>query len=216
MRNILIPALLAATAFATPAAAATITPVAVTATSTFPFWGQYRPERLIDGSGLSGGLHDTDYNGMWLTDNAVTARLTFDLGDIYQLDGAMIWNYNFGSVNEFASTLLRGVRDFIISLSTDGVSYSYALSDRLAMGTGEPLASQDFALNGDARYVRLDVLNNYGFDQYRPQDISSGLSEVRFSSASAVPEPATWAMMITGFGLVGAMLRRRRVATVNA
>jgi hypothetical protein len=29
---------------------------------------------------------------------------------------------------------------------------------------------------------------------------------------SAVPEPATWAMMITGFGLVGASLRRRRVA----
>jgi len=27
---------------------------------------------------------------------------------------------------------------------------------------------------------------------------------------SAVPEPATWAMMITGFGLMGAALRRRR------
>ena len=29
---------------------------------------------------------------------------------------------------------------------------------------------------------------------------------------SAVPEPATWAMMITGFGLAGASLRRRRTA----
>lgn len=29
---------------------------------------------------------------------------------------------------------------------------------------------------------------------------------------SAVPEPATWAMMITGFGLAGAALRRRRAA----
>lgn len=28
---------------------------------------------------------------------------------------------------------------------------------------------------------------------------------------SAVPEPATWAMMITGFGLAGAAIRRRRV-----
>ena len=27
---------------------------------------------------------------------------------------------------------------------------------------------------------------------------------------TAVPEPATWAMLITGFGLVGAMMRRRR------
>lgn len=29
----------------------------------------------------------------------------------------------------------------------------------------------------------------------------------------AVPEPATWAMMIAGFGLVGAAVRRRRIAT---
>ena len=32
----------------------------------------------------------------------------------------------------------------------------------------------------------------------------------------AVPEPATWAMMIGGFGAIGAMLRRRRLTTVNA
>jgi hypothetical protein len=28
---------------------------------------------------------------------------------------------------------------------------------------------------------------------------------------AAVPEPATWAMMIVGFGGVGALMRRRRV-----
>lgn len=31
-------------------------------------------------------------------------------------------------------------------------------------------------------------------------------------STSAVPEPATWAMMIAGFGLAGAAIRRRRTA----
>lgn len=31
--------------------------------------------------------------------------------------------------------------------------------------------------------------------------------------AGAVPEPATWGMMILGFGLAGAALRRRRIAT---
>ena len=31
---------------------------------------------------------------------------------------------------------------------------------------------------------------------------------------SAVPEPATWAMLILGFGFVGSLLRRRRAATV--
>eukprot|EP01041_Mallomonas_annulata_P030223 gene30223-52331_t len=31
------------------------------------------------------------------------------------------------------------------------------------------------------------------------------------SFADAVPEPATWAMMILGFGLVGSQVRRRRL-----
>jgi len=31
-----------------------------------------------------------------------------------------------------------------------------------------------------------------------------------------VPEPASWALMITGFGLSGAMLRRRRMVRAIA
>ena len=33
-----------------------------------------------------------------------------------------------------------------------------------------------------------------------------------FGKSGAIPEPATWAMMIAGFGLSGAALRRRRAA----
>lgn len=36
------------------------------------------------------------------------------------------------------------------------------------------------------------------------------------SVATAVPEPAAWAMMISGFGLMGAALRRRRVTVAYA
>lgn len=36
------------------------------------------------------------------------------------------------------------------------------------------------------------------------------------SSSGAVPEPASWAMLIAGFGLTGAAMRRRRVTTAIA
>ncbi|UTP39166.1 PEPxxWA-CTERM sorting domain-containing protein [Phenylobacterium sp. LH3H17] len=46
---------------------------------------------------------------------------------------------------------------------------------------------------------------------------SFGSSTSNFDfEVSAVPEPATWAMMISGFGLAGASLRRRRTAALAA
>lgn len=41
---------------------------------------------------------------------------------------------------------------------------------------------------------------------------SNGILEVSFSVGNAVPEPATWALMIGGFGMVGVAARRRRTA----
>lgn len=38
----------------------------------------------------------------------------------------------------------------------------------------------------------------------------------QWAAAAAVPEPAAWAMLITGFGLAGTALRRRRVSPLEA
>jgi hypothetical protein len=38
------------------------------------------------------------------------------------------------------------------------------------------------------------------------------VTNVNYAFRAVVPEPATWAMMIMGFGLVGAAMRRRRLA----
>jgi hypothetical protein len=51
--------------------------------------------------------------------------------------------------------------------------------------------------------------------QWGPDGYDVGLDNIAFdvratAVAAAVPEPASWAMMISGFGLVGGALRRRR------
>lgn len=54
--------------------------------------------------------------------------------------------------------------------------------------------------------IRADVAN--GRDAAR-------LDNVVLTASAAVPEPATWAMMITGFGLSGAIMRRRSVRAMR-
>lgn len=210
---ILLP--IAAALAATAAPAATITPVSVTATSTFPFFGEYSPEDLITGSGLVDGLHDDNYANMWMTDQSVQqAQLTFDLGAVYDLAAADIWQFNFGTNTPVISTLDRGVKDFRILLSTDDTSFSEVFAGTLARspGTG-PIAAQTFDFTGTARFVQIDILNNYAQGTIYERDYASGLSEVRFQSAvAAVPEPASWAMMISGFGLIGGAMRKRVTA----
>jgi hypothetical protein len=58
--------------------------------------------------------------------------------------------------------------------------------------------------NGNTNYASVGASNEISIWN------NNGLRGVTFG---AVPEPASWALLITGFGLTGAAMRRRRVAT---
>jgi hypothetical protein len=86
-----------------------------------------------------------------------------------------------------------------------------------------------FGINGEFKTVLLeDITNNSfinvwtsGFSRLEHVTFSMadgspdliGVGHIRVGDVAAVvPEPATWAMMIMGFGGVGALMRRRRLA----
>ena len=65
-----------------------------------------------------------------------------------------------------------------------------------------PFGPAGVSFNGIARSIAFGgVANQIGFD-----DITFGSA----TPGNAVPEPASWVMLIAGFGLVGAAQRRRR------
>ncbi|MCG2840817.1 PEPxxWA-CTERM sorting domain-containing protein [Sandaracinobacter sp. RS1-74] len=202
--NRLILAAAAAFVATAPATAAVIQPVAVTASDSF--W-TYDVNNLINGSGLSGGKHDTNWNNMWQsTWDQVPHWLLFDLGQNVSLKSASIWQYAADFNYPWYETD-RGVKDLGISISLDGVNFTSvadAVLERHILNADnryESFAAQLVEFTGEARYVRFDLNSNYG-------SVWTGLSEVRFNGS--VPEAATWAMMIAGFGLVGGAMRRRR------
>jgi len=86
--------------------------------------------------------------------------------------------------------------NFSCALPKLGIMNPYICSGREGIVTSLDIASLD-AIGWN---TAIDVLGNPGYN------ISSG----DIFSLYAVPEPDSWALMIAGFGLVGATMRRRR------
>ena len=78
--------------------------------------------------------------------------------------------------------------------------------------TGAALADGSF---GGNQAVGRRMTYNFGSDRITQVIFSSSGNSFELDNiavASVVPEPATWAMLITGFGVVGGVARRRRAA----
>jgi len=107
----------------------------------------------------------------------VQAVVTFDLGASYELNAALIWQYNATCCG-----LERGVRNFDISVSADNVTFTPAGSGSLTESPGGAIPAQTVWFSGTGRYVRFSVASNWGDSEF------TGLSEVKFLSGE-LPEP---------------------------
>jgi hypothetical protein len=72
-----------------------------------------------------------------------------------------------------------------------------------------------YGIAGDTNnpYANGNVYANSGFGNFSGFDYA--FRTYADDATGAVPEPATWAMMIMGFGLVGGAMRRRQNVRVS-
>ena len=82
------------------------------------------------------------------------------------------------------------------------------------LGSFSTASGQDFTARGLTAQVTGGQSYHLIFHGLSQADNTVFLDNVSASvtPSGAVPEPATWAMLIAGFGLVGASLRRRETA----
>ena len=90
-----------------------------------------------------------------------------------------------------------------------------------AGGGSETLSGVQLAAGafGGAQSVGRRMTYDFGGQKVTSVEFMSSGNSFEFdniATTSAVPEPATWAMMITGFGLAGAAMRRRRATLAYA
>ena len=112
---------------------------------------------------------------------------------------------------------IQFMQDYSKTPDTSGYGYL----PTMFLGAGVPVGtfSSDklpdaFSFSADDNH-RMNFYYSYnnpngGYNLYNYATISSMKASPAVGVTSAVPEPATWAMMIGGFGVMGATLRRRR------
>jgi len=115
---------------------------------------------------------------------------------------------------------------FATPVSQFGGGFNYSLINGLPGGANPVISAFDVSNNLIASYDLFSlapISTPGGLDEFRFRGIDgggTGIASFTFSGAfiviAGVPEPASWALLITGFGLVGAAMRRRRAADAFA
>jgi hypothetical protein len=137
-------------------------------------------------------------------------------------DGRQInfrFNADFGAtITDFAFDLLNYTSGLTQIITVFDIAGNTLFSTDLAVVAQDPSADNgsnngyDFA---DSKYTRFSVNSTNGIGGFSILPFGSegnvSIDDLVVTTA-AVPEPATWAMMIGGFALVGASMRRRSMA----
>lgn len=150
---------------------------------------------------------------------------TFDYEVFYRLGGSAGFQTDasaWTSLGTFAATTANGLGvattlDFTDLALTSGSIYGFYIVD--TGGAFTVNYSNSLAASGSVQVANADLQLRvgYGIDG----QFGGAIDDREFNGAlnytvQAVPEPAAWAMMVGGFGLIGGYTRRRKQRTAAA
>lgn len=183
------------------------------------------------------GYRTYTYNGSESIDLALSANLHFiGSGDLLPNEAAgegQIWATLFVTKTDIFDSLTGAStadQVFMCAFSC-GTRLATGEASSFGLAAGEhdvPILLQTVRLNPGDQFVvgatmqmfgnrggQIDALNTFMVEVDTDRTFIAGTQtrldpELLLRSISAVPEPSTWAMLIAGFGMSGAMLRSRR------
>ncbi len=152
---------------------------------------------------------------------------TFDLGSTFLArtldgnDGALLLNEQNGAASRLITGLTVGQQytlsfllsgdnipgsDYVLNGSIAGLSFSVGGTDGVSGSNPGTLLSYNFIATGTQHLLSFDEASETAASPIIDNILISTVGE------GAVPEPSTWALLLTGFGMVGFASRRRRPA----
>jgi hypothetical protein len=99
-----------------------------------------------------------------------------------------------------------------IELLNNGVSLgSYNLVNTIGALSSDYFGNPNNGQDAGEKFAFVNFLSSTPFDTIEFHQTGGGFEFDNLTVGGAVPEPASWAMMLVGFGAMGAAMRRRKV-----
>jgi hypothetical protein len=145
-------------------------------------------------------------NGRWVLDYTLQSGL--NLGANYTVTGT-----DAAGDSGSYTTATDGLRNIIGQVNADGTVTIYGVTSTASNGTGDAGADPD-KLVAITDLLSDTAANQVPGEQFQTlQTAAYGQVFRGVALVTPVPEPATWAMLTLGLGMIGATLRQRRAKT---
>ena len=176
--------------------------ITVTAGNSFPGWSVTAGDINVVRGSFNSGTGNRAFQGTQYVDLIGEANVLTTLSQTLNTVVGTLYTFSFAySNNAFAGATARSATYSVGGL-TGTVTHSSATPDNLDWN----VFRGSFTATGSTTTLSFTERDGAGNAGVLLDDVS----------VVAVPEPATWAMMIAGFGLVGGVARRRRAVLATA